>query len=113
MDIWSNHLPTIERLNSEHLPSLPESARAWVSGFFRILITGLSRALAIPSRTWFHVRVASLRTIPAHGHDDRSQFTLQSSAGGTHDARTLILVSRDFATRHVEDFITSSLRRDF
>jgi hypothetical protein len=61
----------------------------------------------------FHVRVASIRTVPAYDHDDRSQFALQSDAKATYDARTLVVVSRDFATRHVEDFIAGTNRKDF
>lgn len=113
VDFWSDRLPTIEFLNSQHLASLAEPAREWVSRVLQDPDYRIVKGARDPFAHRFHVRVASLRTVPAYGHDDRSQFTLQYSAGGTYDARTLILVSRDFATRHVEDFIASSLRKDF
>jgi hypothetical protein len=105
--------PVCGSLRSKHLASLPESARKWISSVLQDPDYRIVKDARDPFAHRFHVRVASLRTVPAYGHDDRSQFTLQSSAGGTYDARSLILVSREFATRHVEHFIASSLREDF
>jgi hypothetical protein len=113
VDFWGNHLPTLERLNSKHLASMPKLAREWVSRVLEDPEYQLVKGARDPFAHRFHVRVASLRSAPALGHDDRSQFTLRSSAGGTYDAQTLIMVSRDFATRHVEDFISRRLRKDF
>jgi len=113
IDLWSDRLPTIERLHSKHLATLPEPARGWVARVLADPDYEIVKGARDPFAHRFHVRVASLRTAPAVGHDDRSQFTLRSRAGGTCDARVLVSRSREFATRHVEDFITRSLRKEF
>jgi len=113
VDFWGNRLPAIDSLRSKHLARLPEPAREWVSRVLEDPDYRIVKDARDPFAHRFHVRVAALRTVPACGHNDRSQFTLQSPAGGTYDARTLILVSREFATRHVENFIVSRLSGAF
>lgn len=114
-DFWGHRLLAVEDLKeSKKLSStLPKLARQWVSRVLDDSDYEIVKAARDPFTHRFHVRVASLRTFPAHGHEDRSQFTLRNLAGETYDTRTIVLVARDFATRHVEDFITSSLRKAF
>jgi hypothetical protein len=95
-----------KRLVSRRRAQLPRPARAWVR---RVWVDPHYKTLLAARNPFTHSRLPRHLTRPRQGHHGRTEFPIPrkgdaptSSAVGS---RTLVLLARDVARRHVQEFL--------
>jgi hypothetical protein len=85
--------------------ALPAAAKAWVR---RTWVDPQYKTLLAVRNPFTHARLPRIVALGTTGHQGRTAFRIQHTRGSTSqelDSRELVLLARDVARRHVQEFL--------